>query len=162
MDVKIKSNECNFKMRVAGCLIKENKLLTVKICDNDFYCLPGGHVHVGESSKDSIIREFKEEVNVTCNDIKLISITENFFLNKEKKKVHEICYFYLVDTNDEIEVKDYSCVENDEGIMKNLEFKWIDLNALKDANFRPNILINKLMKKNYEFEHIIYDNEIKK
>jgi len=124
--------------------------------------LPGGHVHVGESSKDSIIREFKEEVNVTCNDIKLISITENFFLNKEKKKVHEICYFYLVDTNDEIEVKDYSCVENDEGIMKNLEFKWIDLNALKDANFRPNILINKLMKKNYEFEHIIYDNEIKK
>ena len=50
MDVKIKCDEGNFKMRVSGLIIKNGKLLTVDICENNFYCLPGGHVHLGEES----------------------------------------------------------------------------------------------------------------
>lgn len=157
MDVKIKSKEGNFKMRVAGCIIKDDKLLTVNIGDNGFYCLPGGHVHLGESSIDSINREIKEEVNVNIKDIKLISIMENFFLDKENKIFHELCYIYIVNPSDDIETKDYSIVENDEGILRNLEFKWIHLDELRNSNFRPEILIDKLEKRNYEFEHIVFD-----
>jgi len=161
MDVKIKSDDCNFKMRVAGCLIKDDKLLTVKIGDNGFYCLPGGHVQLGESSNESIIREFREEVNVTCKNTKLISIIENFFFNKEKKKIHEICYFYLIEPEENIETKDYEYIENDAGELKKLSFKWVDLDDLRNANFRPVILKDKLEKRNYNFEHIIYDIETK-
>ena len=157
MDVKIKSEQCDFKMRVAGCLIKDDKLLTVQICDNGFYCLPGGHVHLGEDSLTAMIREFKEEVNITCDDAKLIAVIENFFLTKEKKKVQEVCYFYLMNTKEDIETKDYTYVENDEGIMRNLDFKWIDIEELHNADFRPTTLIDKLQKRNYELEHIIFD-----
>lgn len=155
MDVKIKSSEGNFKMRVAGCLVINNKLLTVKICDNSFYCLPGGHVHLNESSKDAIEREFKEEVNIASEDNKLIAVVEGFFSNTDKTKLHEVCYYYLINTNDNIEDKDYTYIENDEGKLMNLEFKWVELNKLKDIDFRPRILIEKLEKNSYYFEHLI-------
>ena len=82
MDVKIKCEEGNFKMRVAGLIVKEGKLLTVDICNNGFYCLPGGHVHLGESSLEAIKREMEEEVNLTCKEAKLLAIIENFFTGK--------------------------------------------------------------------------------
>lgn len=150
MDVKIKSDLGNFKMRVAGLVIKEEKLLTVNICDNGFYCLPGGHVHLGESSAEAIEREIKEEVNLTCRSTQLLAITENFF-----GKTHEVCYCYIIEPNEDIEVKDYSIVENDEGELKNLEFKWIALDELKKHDFRPSVLIEKLEKRDFAFKHII-------
>ena len=153
MDVKIKSEEGNFKMRVAGLIIKEDKLLTVNICNNGFYCLPGGHVHLGESSAEAIEREIGEEVNLTCKSAKLLAIIENFF--GESKKTHEVCYFYVIEPNEDIEVKDYSIVENDEGELKNLEFKWIGLDNLRQQDFRPSALINKLENRDFKFEHII-------
>lgn len=155
MDVKIKCDEGKFKMRVAGLIIKEGKLLTVDICNNGFYCLPGGHVHLGESSLEAIEREMGEEVGLTCKKATLLSIIENFF-SAEGTKFHEVCYYYLYEPNEDVEVKDYSCIENDEGELKNLDFKWLELEKLKESNFRPFILAEKLSKKNFDFEHIIY------
>ena len=160
MDVIIKSTDCDFKMRVAGALIKNDKLLTVQICNNGFYCLPGGHIHLGESSQEAIVREFKEEVNVTASKATLMSVVENFFVNKKGKQVHEVCYFYIVETNAPIDTTDYLFTENDEGELKELEFKWTNLKELHNANFRPAILIDKFENKNFNFEHIIF-NDIK-
>ena len=50
-DVKINCDEGKFKFRVCGILKVNNKYLTVKIGDNDFYCLPGGHVELGSHAK---------------------------------------------------------------------------------------------------------------
>ena len=155
MDVKIKTDEANFKMRVAGLIIKDDKLLTVKICDNDFYCLPGGHIHLGESSLEAIKREMSEEVNLTCKSAKLLSVIENFFTGKGKK-FHEVCYYYLYEPNEDVQAKDYSYVENDEGELKNLDFKWVSLSDIQSHNFRPSVLKNKLANHNFEFEHIIF------
>lgn len=155
MDVKIKDNEGNFKMRVAGLIIKENKLLTVQICNNGFYCLPGGHVHLGESSLEAIKREMEEEVNLTCKKATLLALVENFFMGKGKK-FHEVCYFYLFEPNEDVEIKDYSRVENDEGELKNLDFKWAELDNLEAVDFRPSVLIDKLAKRDFDFEHIIF------
>lgn len=154
MDVKIKVEEGNFKMRVAGLIIKDDKLLTVNICDNGFYCLPGGHIHLGESSLDAIKREMVEEVELSCKDAKLLALVENFFVGKGKK-FHEVCYFYLYQPNEDVKSEDYTRIENDEGELKNLEFKWIKLDELDKFDFRPNVLVDKLMNRDFEFEHII-------
>ena len=106
MDVKIKSDEGCFKYRVAGVVVKDNKLLTVNICDNGFYCLPGGHIHLGEDSLTAINREIGEEVGITCKNVKLLAITENFFQSKHGK-MHEVCYYYLIEPNEDIDTKDY-------------------------------------------------------
>ena len=155
MDVKIKSEDCNFKMRVAGCVVKDGKILGVQMCNNGFYCLPGGHAELGESSKDAAVREMKEELELDCKVINLICLLENFFNGKERK-VHEVCYIYLMEPVEDIETKDYTRVENDKGVLKNLEFKWIDLNDIGELDFRPNIIKDKLKNKDWTFEHIIY------
>ena len=155
MDVKIKSEEGKFKMRVAGLIIKDGKLLTCEICDNGFYCLPGGHVHLGESSKEAIEREMSEEVNLTCKEAKLLAVIENFFNGKKGEKFHEVCYYYLYQPNEDIEVKDYSRVEDDEGELVHLDFKWYDLKELEKVDFRPAVLKGKLKKGDFAFEHII-------
>lgn len=154
MDVKIKSEEGNFKMRVSGLIIKDGKLLTVDIANNNFYCLPGGHVHLGESSLDAIKREIKEEVGVDALNVKLLSVIENFFTNNNGKVVHEVCYYYTVYAEG-VNTEDYTFVENDDGELKELKFKWFKLEDLTNVDFRPKVLAEKLAKRNFDFEHLI-------
>ncbi len=156
MDIRIDGEKEAFKMRVAGCVIKDDKLLTVNICDNGFYCLPGGHIHLGESSADAIGREISEEVGISCKSKTLISIIENFFSAKNGKRVHEVCYYYVIEPNEDISTEDYSIVENDEGELKNLEFKWVALNEIDGVDFRPAGLKEQLKNKDFSFKHIIY------
>lgn len=153
MDIKIKTQDSNFKVRVAGALIKDGKLLTVKVADNPFYCLPGGHAHIGETLEDAIRREYKEEVGVDCTQVKLITFVENFFNNAKGMKYHELSFFYIV--NGDIEVKDYTFLEHDEDKLVNLEFKWIDIDKLKNYDFRPAALIDQLQQKNPSYKHLI-------
>ena len=155
MDIGLKTDDKSFKFRVAGCLVKDNSLLGVQMCHNGFYCFPGGHLHVGEDSISAIKREFKEEVLVDCKVEKLFAVMENFFKNKKGVLVHEVCFFYLLSAD--VERKDYNRVENDEGELKDLEFKWFDLDKLDKVDFRPDRIKEKLQKKDFSFEHIIYD-----
>lgn len=154
MDVKIKANEGNFKYRVAGAVVKDNKLLMVDICDNGFYCLPGGHIHLGEDSMTAMKREIGEEVGITCKSIKLVALAENFFKAK-KGNMHEVCYFYVIEPNENIKTEDYQVVENDEGELKPLHFKWCPIDQIDKVDFRPKELIGKFKSKNFDFEHII-------
>jgi len=156
MDLRIVDDKQKFKCRVNGILIHEEKILAVKICNNDFYCSPGGHVHLCEDSKSAIEREFFEETGIKVKESKLFCIMENFFKAKDKN-FHEISFYYLLTGEDLMDkTKDFTLIENDEGVMKNLDFKWFDLDNLENCNFRPKIIIDKLKNKNFEFEHIIY------
>lgn len=159
MDIKIKNKKEHFKMRVSGCLIKDNKILMVQICNNGFYCLPGGHVHIGETSEDAVRREFFEEVKINTRSIKLFCLNENFFEDKQGDTVHEICFYYLLDG--EIETRDFSYVENDNGKLVDLHFKWINLDQLDEYDCRPRILLEKFKNKQFDFEHIVF-NQLKK
>ena len=66
MDVKIKTENEKFKFRVSGVIVKDNKVLGVDICDNGFFCCPGGHVHLGEDTITAIGREMSEETGIDC------------------------------------------------------------------------------------------------
>lgn len=157
MDVKIKSDEGNFKYRVCGIVINDNKVLTVKIDKNTFYCLPGGHVHLGEDSLSAVKREIKEEVEIEADEVKLFSIMENFFFDKNNgKPFHEMGYYYIIKPKNLGEkANDYSFVENDCGELKNLEFKWIKLEEIDKIDFRPQALKEGLKNKDFSFKHII-------
>ena len=146
IDVKIDCAEGKFKFRVCGIVRVNNKYLTVKIQNNDFYCLPGGHVELGEDTDSAVLREMKEELGYEVKIVRLVSIIQNFFKAKDGRMFHELGYYYIVEpTNiDEVNLEDYIRMENDKGEMKRLEFKWFDLETLKDARFLPEVLKEKL------------------
>lgn len=62
-DILFKTNEFIFSYRVAGILIKDQKILLQKPKNDDGYSIPGGHVSFGEITSETLIREFREELN---------------------------------------------------------------------------------------------------
>ena len=152
MDVKIDSTEGKFKFRVCGIVRVNNKYLTVKIQNNDFYCLPGGHVELGEDTETAVLREMKEELGYEVQIVRLVSIIQNFFKAKDGRMFHELGYYYIVEpTNiDEVNLEDYIRMENDKGEMKRLEFRWFTLDELKETRFLPEVLKSKLDGDNLE------------
>ena len=153
MDISIKNNKDIFKYRVNGILIKDNKILTVQIMNNGVYCCPGGHVKIGESSNEAVKREMLEETSLTVEVEYPIAFIENFFERNSNNLIHEISLYYLVKASN-IATKNYEILENDDGIEKKLEFRWIPIEELDKYNFRPQDLIEKIKKKDYTFTYI--------
>ena len=154
-DIKIDSESENFKLRVNGVLIVDNEVLTVKIDNNPFYCLPGGHIKMGEDSKEAIIREIKEETGIDVQVEKLLSVTENFFTRKNGKKIHELGFYYLLNPNEETKKQEREVIEEDEGNKTKLYLKWVDIDKMENIDFRPYQLKDKIKNKDESFKHIL-------
>src|SRR5574344_1896883 len=156
-DIKIKTDKKKFKYRVNGIVIKDNKILTIKMKNNISYCLPGGHVELGEDSKTAVIREMLEELDTNVTIQKESAVVENFYTDKNVLLTHEISFYYIVNPDhfSNISLEDYSKYENDKGEIKQHNFVWLPINTLHDFDFRPTFIKEKLINNNYEFEHII-------
>lgn len=157
IDIEIENDDIIFKLRVNGILINDKKILCVQMMKNGFFCLPGGHIEIGEDSKNAIIREIKEETKIDTEIVKLISITENFFIRNNGKKVHEISYYYLLSPKRELVIKnnEYEIVEVDKNEEIRHYFKWIDIHDLDNEEFRPIQIRDKIKKEDFNFEQII-------
>ena len=67
-DILFKTDDYVFSYRVGGLLIHNGKVLMQKAVDDDGYAFIGGHVAFGETTAETIVREFKEEIGA---DIKV-------------------------------------------------------------------------------------------
>ena len=139
-DIEIVSNNIKFKYRVSGILLKDNKILVCKINNNEFYCLPGGHVELLEDSQSAMLREFKEETLIDAKVEKLLFMTENFF-KSGKYDCHEIGMYYLLSA-DNVSIEDFTREEHERDGITHLSFKWIDVDNLE--NLKPEFLKNNL------------------
>lgn len=154
--INITNNDYKFKFRVSGLIIRNNKLLTVEMDDSGFLCLPGGHVELGETTEEAVIRELYEETTKTVIIKKYLGVIENYFINKYNTQVHEIAFYYLMDfTNENNEMNDFTLIENDKGDNIKLDFRWIDINDLDKYNLKPAFLKELLNKDKLEFNHLI-------
>ncbi len=156
-DVKINTNTQKFKYRVNGIIINNNKILALKMTNNVSYCLPGGHVELCEDSKSAMLREMLEETETEVSIEKELAVVENFYLDKKNLNTHEISFYYIVKplNFDKIPLENYTRTENDKGEIKNHKFEWLDISSLKEIDFRPSFIKEKLISNNYDFEHFI-------
>lgn len=154
-DIDMKVGNQKFNFRVAGLIKNGDKVLIQKIANNPFYCLPGGHVELGEDTAAALKREIMEEIGKELKDEKLFAVIENFFDGENGKQYHEIGFYYKAELNEEMETKDYSIVEIDKGEEKKLEYKWVTKESLRDVDFRPIVLKDLLFDESGKVEHII-------
>ena len=146
-DIEFKNDKQKFKYRVNGIIIKDNKILTIKMKNNISYCLPGGHVELGEYSKTAILREMLEEIDTPVSISKEIAIVENFYIDKKDLQTHEISFYYIVtpENFDKISLGKYKKEENDKGKIKIHNFEWLDISTLENYDFKPKFLKDKLI-----------------
>ncbi|MDD6571690.1 MAG: NUDIX domain-containing protein [Thermoflexaceae bacterium] len=152
-DIQIKEDESVFNCRVAGVIVKNNMILLNRLKNDDFWTCVGGKVAFGESTEESIIREYREETGVNIRIEHLSAIVENFF-EFNSKQWHEFLFFYeLKDENGELDF-----FEGERKIKDNANgvYKWFDLNELESIKMQPECsyrIIKNITSQN--IQHII-------
>ena len=139
--------------------MKDNKILVEQYRDTSYFTLPGGYVEIGEDSSSAIIREIKEEVGVNFKIDRYLGIVENFFINANQEKTHGIDFYYLGTTEDEIPLENFDLIENDNGIIINHHFKWIELQKLTDYDIRPKCIIPYLRNEQNTSFHLVQERQ---
>jgi ADP-ribose pyrophosphatase YjhB (NUDIX family) len=140
----------NIRCSASAFIIKENNLLFAKNINSPYYYLVGGGIEENETSEEAVIREIFEETGLILEINKLVIIQERF-CEIDKNKFHEICFFYSIKNNDEINIADGTFT--DQGTAETLH--WIPINKLSDFNSVPKFLKTKTFDNMDVLEHII-------
>jgi len=82
---------------VGGLIQRDDGL--VLLCDSHkwpgLYTVPGGHVELGETCEDALVREIKEEVGLDIQVLELVSIQQVIYPKEFWKRAHFIFFDYL-------------------------------------------------------------------
>lgn len=133
-DIQFKEEKEAFNIRVTGVVVKEGKILLNCFRRDGFWQFVGGKLTFGESTREAVIREYREETGADLKVKYLSSIAENFF-SYEGRHWHELLYFYVLeDPKDELEVFDGTreVKDNAEG-----ELRWFSLGELDGITMQP-------------------------
>ncbi|NHJ31236.1 MAG: NUDIX domain-containing protein [Asgard group archaeon] len=165
----------SFGYRVAGVLLKDEKILLFTEKLIDFWVLPGGGVKLFESSEEAIKREFLEEIGINVEVVRLLWIVENSF-EMDNERVHGIELTFLVkslDSEDKLAQEEFHGSENDLAMhedykgrylnKKNLKltFRWFDPKELATITIKPDIY-KEALKNIPEHPVLLRNLEIKK
>jgi len=152
-DIRVMIEDIKFGARAVGVLKKNNKILFQKRVNDEFWALPGGGIEVMERAKDVVVRELEEEIGLT--DVKVIKPLwfVEYFFNFDNTDWHQYIIGYLLDIDDNNEI-----IKKDEfdgiEVGKNIIYKWIDINDIKNAPIKPEYLKEKLLNTDNSFEFI--------
>jgi len=132
-----------------GILLKEGKvLLEENVARHSqgygpYYRPIGGTIELGERSKDALVREFGEELQVEVRVLKSLGCLENIYTVKGRIG-HEITLLYTVEFTDPVLYEQESFVMT-EG-KKVTTAKWVDIRELSGKVVFPDGLVELLNK----------------
>lgn len=138
------------------CLIqKQNKILLQNRVKTDWrgYAFPGGHIEVGESIVDAVVREVREETGLTIIDPKLCGIKQFPLKDGKYENGRYLVFLFRADKfSGEV-------VSSEEG-----EMRWIDKRDLHKFNLVQDFddMLKVMAEDTYnEFQYLVQNDEWK-
>jgi 8-oxo-dGTP diphosphatase len=120
----------NFHHLARGIIIDGEKVLVAHAIGHKNTFLPGGHVEFGESAKDALIREIKEEVGLSCRINDFLGLVEHKW-EKDQELHCEINQTFIVD------VPGLDATKAPPSNEPHIEFYWASINELDLHNLQP-------------------------
>jgi ADP-ribose pyrophosphatase YjhB (NUDIX family) len=111
-----------------GVIVEGEHVLLCVNRKHGYTFLPGGHVEFGESAVDALTREFMEECGLVVRVGPLLLTHEHRF-HRPSGPRHEVNLVFHVERGD-------PCGEVVSRESK-IEFRWVEIAKLADANIRP-------------------------
>lgn len=157
-DILFKSEGDLFSYRVAGILIRNETVLLQRPANDDGYAIPGGHVSFGETSSETLVREFKEEIDADIKVERLILVGENFFPWGDRG-CQQISLYYTVSLCDESQIPldgTFRAMDEWGGQRVDLDFSWILLSDIPDLMVYPIHIKKYLLTLPEHIQYFVY------
>ena len=157
-DILFKTNEYIFSYRVGGILIHNGKVLLQRALGDEGYAIIGGHVAFGETTSETLVREFKEEIHADIKVERLLMVGENFF-PWGNRPCHQINLYYLVSLIDEsqIPLNDIFKAIDDLGNERiNLDMCWVDLEDVMNITVYPTQIKEHIINLPDDIVHFVH------
>lgn len=142
------------RVRVCGLLIQNDQMLLAQvhspITDELVWMPPGGGLSFGESMKDCLKREFKEETNLSVEVQKLVHVNELL-----RKPYHAVeCFFEVKKMSGSEKLGKDPELSWDRQLLHDLQ--WVPLDQLSKINFAPSSILQKIQNWNRRFDYPVF------
>ena len=125
-------------LRTVGVLVRNGKLLVQRNADGSEYALPGGHVKIGETTVDGLVREYKEETDADIEVGRLLW-TEECFWEWNGRQAHNIAFYYQIELTDGSDIPDTGeFVSHKDNC--NVVLGWMPRERLADVKIYPDFI----------------------
>ncbi len=137
--ISFRVGQHRFHYRAAAIVRQGNHLLLHRLVGDDFWALPGGRVNPGEEARDTIVREFLEELEVQVECLGLVCVGENFF-RYDGEPHHEVGFYFSARFDPSSPITNTDTPHRGVEGSKPLEFRWFELSELLSIDMRPQAL----------------------
>ena len=121
------SEEKHIETIARGVCVVDGKVLLCLPKDRSYSYLPGGHIEFGETGREALVREMKEETGLDATAGELLGVVESQFVQKGEKH----CEINLI----------YKMGLGGLGGLESLEdwicFDWVPCDKIDSANLLP-------------------------
>ncbi len=139
MDISSSPFSERLRLRACGLLVRDSAILLIKIhspvINQLVWMPPGGEIKFGESLKNGVKREFREEANISVEVGNLLYVNE---LMEDPYHAVE-CYFEVNDAEGKASLGSDPELETEEQLIEDLQ--WMPIKELRDIPFAPRGLI---------------------
>ena len=152
--ILFKTEDHVFSYRVAGLLVREDKILLQRDVWKN-HAVPGGHVNFMETTEEALKREFLEEIDAVIGVDRLLAVQENFFM-WGSKPCHQVHFYYQIHLEEEnIPLEgEFPVCDQLGDLCVDLDFVWVPLEELKNISVYPHEL-EKLLHKREGVMHFV-------
>ena len=125
-------NEKHIETIARGVCIRNGKVLLCLPKDRSYSYLPGGHIEFGETGREALVREMKEETGLDATAGDLLGVVESSFVQKGEKHC-EINLIYAMKVEVEGKGRQWDVSSCEDWIC----FDWVECDKIDSVNLLP-------------------------
>jgi len=143
-----------FKLRSAAVIVRDERLLVHRGTDQDVWYLPGGTGEFGETTRETLQRELREELRVDADVGRLLWMVEHFFTTPNRRW-HQLAWLFETSLPEGCDAVRRETWEDDQPDGRVI-FRWTPLGELPSLRHAPGFLAAAIRDLPREPRHLVH------